>query len=107
MEQGKVRISLEGEFSATELEEIIGQLAQARAATGPAVPLSPPTEMHPRDILVQDETKFAIRKLANGGLRFWLRNEGIGWLAFTMTATDATSLREFLLKEGLGQHQSH
>lgn len=107
MEQPKVTINLNGEFSAIELEEIIGQLAKARAATDPPVPLNPPTEAHPREVLVQEQAEFALRKLANGGLRVWLRNEGFGWLAFTLTAADASGIREFLLKEGTGQHTSH
>ena len=107
MTEGKVQISLNGEFTAAEVEEIIADLAKARAGTAPAVPMEPPTALHPREILVQDEAAFTFRKLATGGIRVWLRNEGIGWLAFTLSAKHAAGIREFLNKEGVSGHTSH
>lgn len=99
MEQSKARVNLTGEFTATDLEDVIRNLAEARAGLAPEVPLQPPTELHEANILVQDETQFAFRKLATGGLRIWLRNEGLGWLAFTLSARDVLGIREFLAKE--------
>jgi len=93
---GKVRIKLEGEFTATELEEIISDLAKARASLEPEVPRQPPSPTSEQEVLVQEETEWSIRRLVTGGLRIWLRNEGLGWLAFTLTADQATGLRQFL-----------
>lgn len=107
MEEGKAKISINGEFTAEELEEIIADLAKARAGTSPAVPMQPPTALHQRKILVQEEAAFTFRKLATGGLRVWLRNEGIGWLAFTLSAQHAAGIRELLNKQGLSGHTSH
>ena len=95
------RFDLSGEFSASDLEDVIRTLAETRACMTPPVPEAAPS--HPdaeQQILVQDESKFTFRKLANGGLRIWLRNEGIGWLAFTLTAADVLGIREFLNKQG-------
>jgi len=36
---------------------------------------------------------------ANGGLRIWLRNEGIGWLAFNITPAAKEGLATFFSKE--------
>lgn len=100
MEEAKVRIALNGEFSAPELEEIIRNLAEARAGTLPAVPMQPPSQLGAdKQLLLQDEAEYAIRKLATGGLRIWLRNEGIGWLAFTLPKASADGLREFLSQQ--------
>lgn len=107
MDEYKARIHLSGEFSATELENIIASLAKARAGTLPPVPASPPTEMSEQEVLVQDDAQFRFRKLATGGLRIWLRNEGLGWLAFTLSPESAAGIREFLNKQGLGGHTSH
>lgn len=93
-------IALNGEFSAVELEEIIATLAEVRAGMGPAVPSEPPSLLSDREVLVQEEAEWRIRRLANGGLRIWLRNEGSGWLAFTVSPSHAEGLREFLGKKG-------
>jgi len=103
----KAKIQLNGEFSATELEAVIRTLAEARAGLDPPVPDLPPTELSTDEILVQSEAKFRIRKIASGGLRIWLRNEGIGWLAFTMSTTDKLGLLEFLSKDIGHEHSSH
>lgn len=103
----KATINLNGEFSAIELEEIIRSLIEARASLYPPVPDSPPTEQSEAEILVQSKARFSVRTLADGGLRIWLRNEGIGWLAFTLDAVAKKGLVEFLGK-GVGHsHTSH
>ena len=104
MENQKAVIKLNGEFEAAELEEIIRDLAKVRAGMLPAVPTSPDTDCEP---LEQCEPLFKIRTLAGDGVRIWLRNEGFGWLAFTLTANDLASLRTFL-GEKLGHtHTAH
>ena len=100
MGETKLRIELNGDFSAPQLDEILRDLAKARAGMLPAVPEHPPSLLSAdEEILLQDEAKFDIRALLNGGLRIWLRNEGLGWLAFTLTPAHATSLRVFLSQE--------
>lgn len=100
MEETKARFELNGEFTAMELEEIIRDLAQVRAGLKPAVSMQPPSLLSEGEILVQEESQFAFRKLATGGLRIWLRNEGIGWLAFNLSSAYVLGIREFLNKEG-------
>lgn len=108
METTKTRIELEGEFTAAELDEILRDLAKARAGLSPPVPDQPPTVLAAdEDVLVQEEARFAIRTLANGGLRIWLRNEGLGWLAFTITPAQTLSLRQFLGQKVAHSHTSH
>ncbi|WP_298580535.1 hypothetical protein [uncultured Luteimonas sp.] len=100
MGETKVRIELNGDFSAPQLDEILRDLAKARAGMLPAVPEHPPSLLSAEEeVLLQDEAKFDIRTLLNGGLRIWLRNEGLGWLAFTLTPAHAASLRVFLSQE--------
>lgn len=108
MDKQKAVIELKGEFDGEELEEIIRNLAMARAGTAPAVPMTPPTGLTEDDsILLQDEAKFSFRRLANGGLRIWLRNEGIGWAAFTLSTADVAGIKAFLSKDDPGPHLSH
>jgi hypothetical protein len=103
----KVKVHLDGEFSASELEGIIHRLAQARASLLPAVPRDPPSIASDAEALVQEEAEFRVRTLADGGLRIWLRNEGLGWIAFTVSRRDRDSLAEFLSKKIGHSHKSH
>lgn len=96
---GKVRIALNGEFSAQELEDILQSLAEARAGLEPAVPLQPPSMLSDADVLVQSDALFDIRRRIDGGLRIWLRSEGFGWMAFELDASKARSLRDYLSSE--------
>ncbi|ESQ14371.1 MAG: hypothetical protein N838_13430 [Thiohalocapsa sp. PB-PSB1] len=107
IEAEKIEIDLHGEFSASDLEQIIVSLAKARASLDPPVSNHPPGEESEEEILIQSDTKFSVRTLANGGIRIWLRNEGIGWLAFTLSAADKDGLREFLGKRVGHSHASH
>lgn len=99
-----VKIALNGEFTATELEEILRDLMQARAGMTPPVPMQPPGQDQDAQVLVQDETSFIVRTLASGGLRFWLRNEGIGWLALAVPKTTAEGLATFLTQKRGGSY---
>lgn len=108
MDNGKIRIKLEGEFTAPELEEIIRDLAEARAGLEPAVPQHPPTGLTEDSIvLVQDQARHSFRRLAGGGLRIWLRSEGVGWMAFTISPAAVAGIREFLSQQGPGAHTAH
>ena len=74
-------------------------LMSTRAGMTPAVPSDPPTEISSENVLVQEDALFAIRTLIDGGLRVWLRNEGVGWMAFTLSPANRATLRDFLSKK--------
>lgn len=95
---GKVRIDLNGEFSAIDLEEIIQLLMVERAAMQPEVTMQAPSEDAP-DAMVTNEPaeSFAIRILLDGSLRFWLRSAGIGWMSFDLPARHREPLARYLL----------
>ena len=103
----KAKINLNGEFSASELEEIIRSLAEVRASLLPAVPRDPPTADSEDEVLVQDDAVFRVRTIARGGLRIWLRNEGFGWVAFTLSKADKDGLAVFLSKKPGHSHTPH
>ena len=106
-QRSKIPLQVNGEFSAAELEEIIRELAVARAGMDPPVPLDPPSEGAEGDVLEQQQAQFSIRTRADGGLRIWLRSEGIGWMAFTLSAAARKDLLAFLGKEVSHTHTSH
>lgn len=108
MTDTKIKINLNGEFTALELEEIIGDLALARAGMNPPVPTSPPSHMSPEAVITEQENAlFIFRTLIDGGIRVYLRSEGFGWLAFRMDATDVDGIRELLNKKLGDSYTSH
>lgn len=98
IEEEKAQINLSGTFTASEMDTIIRDLANVRAGMQPPVPTNPPAGSDD-EVLVQDDALFIIRSLAGGGLRFWLRSDGLGWQAFTLTQEKVRGLREFLGKK--------
>ncbi len=102
----KAMISLNGEFTAAELEEVILELSKVRAGMEPAVPRTLVTSGD-ATVMEQDETLFTVRTLADGGLRIWLRSEGAGWMAFKLSAARRKELFEFLGKKAGHSHTAH
>lgn len=95
----KLAVTLTGEFTASELDEIIRDLAMARAGMLPAVPTSAPGDISAEgEVLVQDAASFTCRTLASGGLRIYLRSDGLGWMAYNLTPRDVAGIRELILK---------
>lgn len=93
------QVAFSGNLTANGIEALIRELARARADMDPPVPEERPSVLSEADTLNQTEPLFAIAALADGGLRFWLRHEGIGWLALSLTAKDAANLRALLSEE--------
>lgn len=108
MTEQKIKINLNGEFTALELEEIIGDLAIARAGSLPAVPMQPPSHLSPDAVIQeQDNALFIFRTIINGGIRIYLRSEGFGWLAFKLNPADAEGVRELLNKKPGDSYTTH
>lgn len=101
--EARVHITLDGEYNAAELQEVIENLARTRAAMLPSVSDEPPTSFD-EHALQQVDPVFKIRALVGGGARIWLRNEGYGWLPFTLSAAGISNLGKFLAKRGGKAH---
>ena len=86
------RLNLNGEFSATELEQLIGDLARARAMMQPGVPREPePT------VDVQVDPRFLVSEAADrGGVVLRLRDPGTGWRAYGLPYNEAGRLAMLL-----------
>jgi hypothetical protein len=95
-----VKMELNGTFTAPELEEIIHELAKRRSAMQPAVPLTREGAMHLGSaMLIEPSPRFVFATKADGGLRISLRNSGIGWLAFELSAADVDGIRKLISGE--------
>lgn len=94
-----LNLSLTTSLIASEVETLISDLAELRANMLPPVPFERPNpndENSPARLLVQNEPSFMAKLLKDGRIRFWLRNNGLGWLAFNFTINQAITLREYL-----------
>jgi len=100
----KVTISVAGTFTAAELEEVIRDLAETRAGMTPPVPSTPEAA---GTALVQADSSVKVRSLVDGGVRVWIRNEGIGWIALTVSAEKREGLANFLAGKGGDTHTLH
>lgn len=97
MGDSKMAVHLDGEFTAREMEEIIGELAKARATMQPEVPRTlDGAAMTEAQSLIECTPDFQFSTLVNGGLRIHLRNSGLGWLAFELTAEERQGMLALL-----------
>lgn len=107
MDDEKAKIGLAGDFTAQEVEELLLELAKLRSGMRPEVPLEPPGIDSPKEILPQTDASFRIRTLSNGGIRFWLRHTGFGWIPLEIGPDQARELHEFLGKKIGHSHTAH
>ena len=90
------RLNLPGTFSAGELEQLIGDLARARAMMQPGVPRDPePTAEVPAD--PQLDPRFFVSEAPDrGGVVLRLRDPGTGWRAYGLPYSEAGRLAMLL-----------
>lgn len=94
-----LRITLDATLDAMGVEALIHQLAHARAQMIPGVPMSRPARDSDVLILEQDNPAAHFAITLDGGLRIWLRNHGLGWLAFRLVARDVDGVRQLLSRQ--------
>lgn len=92
----QLRIRLDATLDAPGVEGLIHQLAHARARMIPGVPVSRPARDSDLQVLEQDNPAAHFATTLDGGLRIWLRNLGLGWLAFRLPPRDVDGLRQLL-----------
>jgi hypothetical protein len=93
-------IEVRGDFSATELERLIEELSQVRAAMVPAVPLAPATTNTAEDpaaARARGDPCVQVAVMRDGVTRFWVRHAGLGWFAFNLPVERARMLAEYVL----------
>lgn len=100
----KLHIRFDTELDAEGVEALIRELAENRARMKPAVPTAVGMDT---PVLAQEEALFTVRTLADGGLRIWLRNEGLGWLTFQLTKDERQGLADLLSQEAGRCYTAH
>ncbi len=92
------RIDINANLSATELENLIRQLAMARSAMQPAVPQDrADTGGQNLSGMLEAATGMgADTPDSNGQFILRLRNSGLGWLSWRLSANHIRGLQDFL-----------
>jgi hypothetical protein len=96
----QVSIELHGAYGAAELERLIGELSEVRAAMIPAVPEAPATTNPAEDpaaARARGDPCVQVAVMRDGVTRFWVRHAGLGWFAFNLPVDRARMLAEYIL----------
>lgn len=88
-------------LNAQQLDQLLRELAKARAAMQPPVPdgFDPKSS---ETLLVQPEPAFAVSRAELGRINLFFRHQGFGWLAFLLLPEVAAQLQAFLAKRTAG-----
>lgn len=93
-----LRLQIDANLTADELEALILDLSLRRAAMSPPVPMRAPrpgTADPDKRLLQNTDPSIDARRLTEGRVRFYLRHPGLGWLCTDFTAIQAMYLRDF------------
>lgn len=95
----RTRIEVQGEFTASELENLITRLAVLRSDMQPPVPENPPdaTTDPDKPILRESDSAMTAAARRNGGIRLWFRNRGLGWIAYEVDPARARGAAKYIL----------
>lgn len=92
----RLHIDIDSPLDARQVETLISDLAQHRASMQPPVAAERPNPDEAADrISVQDEPSVMAVPLKDGRIRFWILNDGLGWLVFNFSHAQAIALRDF------------
>lgn len=100
-ERTVAELDIQGSLTVSEVETLISRLAELRANMLPPVADAPPSaqdqDLDSHEISVQANPAVELRVLTEDRIRVWIRNLGIGWLAFDLAPDTAESLARFIL----------
>jgi hypothetical protein len=86
------RLNLNGVFSANELEQLIGDLARARAMMQPGVPRDPEPTVEVQADPQHDPRFFVSEAPDHAGVVLRIRDPGAGWRAYRLPYNEAGRL---------------
>lgn len=89
-------ISVDGDYTADELHELIVRLMSLRGRMRPAVPTLPNMEDESSLVSCAEEGGFSLSTSSDGRTRLYLRHSGLGWVTFTFREDHAILLRDYL-----------
>lgn len=100
-EKSRIALAIDREMDASELDELLRQLAEMRAEMRPAIAQTR-AELDGTEVLVEDKPGLVIAALTGGGFRLWLRHRGFGWLAYQIDNRAAIGMRDYISARAAG-----
>ncbi len=99
-----LHLDIRGPHTAAELDSLIRSLALQRANMEPAVAASRTEIAGLADdaVLIEKDPALSIAALRGGGFRLWVRNRGLGWLAYEINVQVARSIYTLIGKHTSG-----
>jgi hypothetical protein len=93
-------VEVHGNYTAAQLEKLIGELSAMRAAMHPAVPPAPPmtnSAEDPAAARARGDPYVQVAVMRDGMTRFWVRHAGLGWFGFNLPVERASMLANYIL----------
>jgi hypothetical protein len=93
-------LEINGAYDAAQLEILIQELSDVRAAMEPPIPKAPPPRPEGEDaaaIRAQGDPVVQVAVLRDGKTRFWVRHQGLGWFGFNLPVERASMLATVIL----------
>ena len=94
------QLEINGAYDAAQLEILIRELSEVRAAMEPPIPKAPPARSDGEDaaaIRAQGDPVVQVAVLRDGHTRFWVRHNGLGWFGFNLPVERASMLANVIL----------
>ena len=93
-----IRLDINADYDTVALDELIHQLAMARASMTPAIPLSRDSAIEDGSLAtIEDGGSAVIARRQSGGFRLWLRHSGLGWMAWEIDNRFARGMADYIV----------
>lgn len=97
-----IRLDINSTMDASQLDNLLHQLALARSEMTPTVPVSRDAAIKDGSLAtIQDGHSAVIARRGNGGFRLWLRHSGFGWLAWEIDDRFARGVADYIVANTL------
>jgi len=102
-------LEIHGVYDASQLEDLINELAAVRAAMAPPIPATPPARREGEDAAAaraRGDPVVQVAVMRDGNTRFWVRHCGLGWFGFNLPVERANLLASHILDLTTGGDRS-
>ena len=98
-DRNTVQLQIHGTHNAALLESLVRTLAPLRAETLPGVPADRDHQIKGgANTIMEKQPALSMAVLRGGGFRLWVRNCGLGWLAYEIDNRCAASVSKLIIK---------
>ena len=97
MQSDTVKVTIDADMTATELDALLRKLALLRSGMVAQVAHTlDEIEAADASVLIEDKPGLVIATRKDGGFRLWLRHQGFGWIGYQLDNLTAIGLHGYL-----------